>query len=339
MILPLVVARDNYKQMNDLSKDAANHLAVDESGAGQRVDNFLLRVLKGVPKSHIYRILRSGEVRVNRKRVRPDARLAVGDDLRIPPVRIASSTAARGHPPRPIALPILYEDEAVLAIDKPPGLAVHGGSGINFGLIEQLRATRPQARFLELVHRLDRDTSGVLLIAKKRAALVALHATLREGGADKRYVVLVKGRWRDAKRRVELPLLKFVSGGSERRVRVERDGGQAARTVFYRRRVWAGAEPPVSLLEAELHTGRTHQIRVHLTHLGFPLAGDDKYGDFSWNRTLAREGLKRMFLHAWRLSLPHPTEARVLTLESALPADLAAFVARLDGAHGATGDD
>ena len=324
--------------MNDLSKDAANHLAVDEAGAGQRVDNFLLRVLKGVPKSHIYRILRSGEVRVNRKRVRPDARLAVGDDLRIPPVRIASGTAARARAPRPVALPILYEDEALLAIDKPPGLAVHGGSGINFGLIELLRAARPEARFLELVHRLDRDTSGVLLVAKKRAALLALHATLREGEADKRYLVLVKGRWRDEKRRVELPLAKYLTRDSERRVRVERDGGQAARTVFYRRRVWAAALPPVSLLEAELHTGRTHQIRVHLTHLGFPLAGDDKYGDFPWNRALMKQGLKRMFLHAWRLSLPHPTEARELTLESPLPADLAAFVARLDGENRAAAD-
>src|SRR5271165_892721 len=220
--------------MNDLSKDAANHLAVDEAGVGQRVDNFLLRLLKGVPKSHIYRILRSGEVRVNRKRVRPDARLALGDDLRIPPVRTAAERAP-AHSARPIELPILYEDEALIAIDKPAGLAVHGGSGIAFGLIEQLRAQRPQARFLELVHRLDRDTSGVLLVAKKRAALLALHATLREGGADKRYLVLVKGRWRDAMRRVELPLAKFVTRESERRVRVEQDGGRAARTVFHRR--------------------------------------------------------------------------------------------------------
>jgi 23S rRNA pseudouridine955/2504/2580 synthase len=326
--------------MNDLSKDAANHLAVDEAGAGQRVDNFLLRVLKGVPKSHIYRILRSGEVRVNRKRVRPDVRLALGDDLRIPPVRTASGPRQPGQPPRALVLPILYEDEALLAIDKPPGLAVHGGSGIRFGLIEALRATRPQARFLELVHRLDRDTSGVLLVAKKRAALVAMHATLREGAAAKRYLVLVKGRWRDATRRVELPLAKFLTGDSERRVRVERHGGgQAARTVFHRRRVWAAAEPPVALLEAELHTGRTHQIRVHLTHLGFPLAGDDKYGDFTWNRALAKQGLKRMFLHAWRLSLPHPTTGRELSLESPLPADLAAFVARLDRSQAPAGDD
>jgi 23S rRNA pseudouridine955/2504/2580 synthase len=324
--------------MNDLSKDAANHLAVDEAGVGQRVDNFLLRLLKGVPKSHIYRILRSGEVRVNRKRVRPDARLALGDDLRIPPVRTAVGTKAPALSPRAVALPILFEDEALIAIDKPPGLAVHGGSGIRFGLIEQLRAERPQARFLELVHRLDRDTSGVLLVAKKRAALLGLHATLREGGADKRYLVLVKGRWRDAMRRVELPLAKFLTGQSERRVRVEHDGGQAARTVFHRRQVWANAVPPRSLLEAELHTGRTHQIRVHLTHLGFPLAGDDKYGDFPWNRELAKQGLKRMFLHAWRLSLPHPISGRVLSLESPLPADLAAFVARQDSAQIAAGD-
>jgi 23S rRNA pseudouridine955/2504/2580 synthase len=325
--------------MNDLSKDAASHLAVDEAGAGQRVDNFLLRLLKGVPKSHIYRILRSGEVRVNRKRVGPDARLALGDDLRIPPIRTASGTQAPSQPARPLVLPILYEDEALIAIDKPPGLAVHGGSGISFGLIEQLRATRPQARFLELVHRLDRDTSGVLLVAKKRAALVALHATLREGAAAKRYLVLVKGRWRDATRRVELPLTKFLTRDSERRVRVEHHGGgQAARTVFHRREVWADAVPPVSLLEAELHTGRTHQIRVHLTHLGFPLAGDDKYGDFTWNRALVKQGLKRMFLHAWRLSLPHPTTAQKLNLESPLPADLAAFVARLDRAHAAAGN-
>jgi 23S rRNA pseudouridine955/2504/2580 synthase len=320
--------------MNDLSKDAVNHLAVDEAGAGQRVDNFLLRVLKGVPKSHIYRILRSGEVRVNRKRVRPDARLAAGDDLRIPPVRIAEPQVARRPPPaRPIALPILHEDDALIAIDKPAGLAVHGGSGIAFGLIEQLRAARPEARFLELVHRLDRDTSGVLLVAKKRAALLALHAAFREGEVDKRYLVLVKGRWCDATRKVELPLTKFVTGAGERRVRIERDGGKVARTVFHRRRVWADAEPPVSLLEAELHTGRTHQIRVHLTHLGFPLAGDDKYGDFAWNKALAKQGLKRMFLHAWRLSLPHPAEPRRLTLESPLPPDLSAFVAKLGGSN------
>lgn len=316
--------------MNDLSKDAVNRLAVGEAGAGQRVDNFLLRVLKGVPKSHIYRILRSGEVRVNRKRVQPDTRLAAGDELRIPPIRTAAPDAARRRPtPRPIDPPILYEDDALIAVNKPAGLAVHGGSGVAYGLIEQLRAARPQAKFLELVHRLDRDTSGILLIAKKRAALVALHAALRAGQIDKRYLVMVRGKWRDAKRQVDLPLTKFLTGEGERRVRVERTAGQLSRTVFYKRQTWPDAEPPLSLLEAELHTGRTHQIRVHLTHLGFPLAGDDKYGDFAWNKLLVRQGLKRMFLHAWRLSLAHPVEAREIAFEAPLPPDLEGFVARL----------
>src|SRR5437762_429947 len=319
--------------MKDLSKDAVNHLAIDEAGAGQRVDNFLLRVLKGVPKSHIYRILRSGEVRLNRKRVRPDARLTAGDDLRIPPVRTAEPRRAPLRAPvRSMVLPILHEDDALIAIDKPAGLAVHGGSGIAFGLIEQLRAIRPDARFLELVHRLDRDTSGVLLVAKKRAALLALHASFRDGEADKRYLVLVRGRWRDAKRAVRLSLHKFATREGERRVRVEEDGREAE-TVIYRRRIWADHDPPLALLEAELHTGRTHQIRVHLTHLDFPLAGDDKYGDFTWNKALAKQGLKRMFLHAWRLTLPHPTEPRQLRLESPLPPDLAAFIERLDAAE------
>ena len=317
--------------MNDLSKDAARRLAVDESGAGQRVDNFLLRRLKGVPKSHIYRILRSGEVRLNSRRVKPDARLAAGDVLRIPPLRTPAPGAPRRPPAvAPTALPILYEDEALLAVDKPAGLAVHGGSGVSFGLIEQLRAARPATRFLELVHRLDRDTSGVLLVAKQRAALLALHAALREGRVDKRYLVLVRGAWRDAKRTVELPLTRFVTAEGERRVRIDTGAGRSATTVFHRRKLWDDAKPALSLLEAELRTGRTHQIRVHLTHLGFPLAGDDKYGDFAWNKALAKQGLKRMFLHAWRLSLPHPTEARRLRFESPLPADLAAFIARLD---------
>ena len=317
--------------MNDLSKDAARHVAIDEAAAGQRVDNFLLRVLKGVPKSHIYRILRSGEVRLNRRRVRPDARLAPGDDLRIPPLRTAADEGSTPRAPaRPLAVPILYEDDALIAIDKPAGLAVHGGSGIAFGAIEQLRAARPDARFLELVHRLDRDTSGVLLVAKKRAALTSLHASFREGDVDKRYLVLVKGRWRDAVRSVELPLVKFVTSAGERRVRIEREGGKLARTVFRKRQVWTAIEPPTSLLEAELHTGRTHQIRVHLTHLGFPLAGDDKYGDFAWNRALAKQGLKRMFLHAWRIAFRHPLEPRQVEFESPLPADLASFVAAQD---------
>ena len=325
--------------MNDLSKDAVNRLAVDEAGAGQRVDNFLLRVLKGVPKSHIYRILRSGEVRVNRLRVKPDVRLVLGDVLRIPPIRTGIPEAGtRKPPPLSPSIPILYEDDALIAVDKPAGLAVHGGSGVAFGLIEQMRAARPTAKFLELVHRLDRDTSGVILIAKKRAALVGLHAALREGRVDKRYQILVKGQWRDARRAVTLPLTKFLTSTGERRVRVEEEGGgQTAKTVFYRCRVWTDIDPAASLLEAELFTGRTHQIRVHLTHLGFALAGDEKYGDFAWNRTLAKQGLKRMFLHARRLVFTHPVEEREVAIESPLPADLSRFLNALDSTRPADG--
>jgi 23S rRNA pseudouridine955/2504/2580 synthase len=319
--------------MNELSKDAVSWLTVGEDAAGQRVDNFLSRILKGVPKSHIYRILRSGEVRINKGRAGPDARLALGDVVRVPPVRTAAParTPVAGFARVGPDLPILFEDDALIALDKPSGLAVHGGSGIAQGLIEQLRAARPDARFLELVHRLDRETSGILLIAKKRAALVGLHEQLREGGFDKRYLVLVRGRWRDEKRRVKLALHKFSTQEGERRVRVEEDG-QDAETVFRRRQTWFDRDPPLALLEAELLTGRTHQIRVHLTHLGFPLAGDDKYGDFAWNKVLAKQGLKRMFLHSCSLGFVHPVTGEAIRFESPLPADLARFIARLDAA-------
>ncbi len=322
--------------MNELSKDAVNWLTVGDEAAGQRIDNFLARVLKGVPKSHVYRILRSGEVRVNKGRVGPDARLAVGDVVRVPPVRTAAPATARPAEARPRpgpAVPVLYEDDALIVVDKPAGLAVHGGSGIAAGLIEQMRAARPAARFLELVHRLDRGTSGVMLLAKKRAALVALHAQLRDGGFDKRYLVLVRGRWRDEKRRVRLALHKFATREGERRVRVDAEEGKESETVFRRRAAWPDRDPPLALLEAELATGRTHQIRVHLAHLGFPLAGDDKYGDFAWNKALAKEGLKRMFLHAYALAFTHPATGERVEFSAPLPADLAAYVARLDGSR------
>ena len=326
--------------MNELSKDAVSWLTVGEDAAGQRVDNYLGKVLKGVPKSHIYRILRSGEVRINKGRVGPDARLVLGDVVRVPPVRTAAparSAPAGGFVRAGPALPILFEDDALIVLDKPSGLAVHGGSGIAQGLIEQLRAARPEAKFLELVHRLDRETSGILLVAKKRAALVGLHAQLREGAFDKRYLVLVRGRWRDEKRRVRLSLHKFATQEGERRVRVEEDG-QAAETIFRRRQIWLDHDPPLALLEAELKTGRTHQIRVHLTHLGFPLAGDDKYGDFAWNKVLAKQGLKRMFLHSFSLGFEHPVTGAAMTFESPLPDDLARFVARLDAKAAETHD-
>jgi 23S rRNA pseudouridine955/2504/2580 synthase len=318
---------DNYKRMNELSKDSVSWLTVDEDAAGQRIDNFLLRVLKGVPKSHIYRIVRSGEVRVNKGRVGPDRRLAPGDVLRIPPTRAARSGAARVGAPvaRAFTPAILLEDDWLLAVDKPAGLAVHGGSGIALGLIEQLRASRPHARALELVHRLDRDTSGVLLIAKKRAALTALHAQLRDGHVDKRYRVLVRGPWREARRVVDVPLHKFVTREGERRVRIE-PGGRESITVFRREKTWASHDPPLALLEAQLETGRTHQIRVHLAHLGHALAGDDKYGDFAWNRQLAREGLKRMFLHAAQLTFRHPVSGETLQIASPLPEELSRFL-------------
>lgn len=318
--------------MNELSKDSVVWLTVGEEGAGQRVDNFLARRMKGVPKSHIYRILRSGEVRVNKGRVGPDARLAVGDVVRVPPVRTAAPAVVRARKSLATKVPVLFEDEALIVVDKPSGLAVHGGSGIVMGLIEQMRASRPEARFLELVHRLDRDTSGVMLLAKKRAALVALHAALRDGEVDKRYLVLVRGNWRDEKRRVRLALHKFSTKDGERRVRVDDEAGRDAETIFRKRATWRDRDPPLSLLEAELLTGRTHQIRVHLAHLGFPLAGDDKYGDFAWNKMLAKGGLKRMFLHARRIEFAHPLTGAAMAFEAPLPADLARFLAGLDGA-------
>jgi 23S rRNA pseudouridine955/2504/2580 synthase len=318
--------------MNELSKNAVSWITVDDEAAGQRVDNFLLRTLKGVPKSHIYRIVRSGEVRVNKGRVGPDARLAAGDVLRIPPTRTARSVASTLRAPvvSTFKPAILLEDDLLIAVDKPAGLAVHGGSGIALGLIEQLRASRPDARFLELVHRLDRETAGVLLVAKKRLALTSLHAQLRDGKIDKRYLVLVRGPWPEAKRVVDVPLHKFVTAAGERRVRIQ-EGGRDSVTIFRRERSWEAHDPPLALLEAELKTGRTHQIRVHLAHLGHALAGDDKYGDFAWNRQLARDGLKRMFLHAKQLAFAHPTRGGTVRIVSPMPRDLQEFMVALDG--------
>ena len=301
---------------------AVRYMEVAEEEAGQRIDNYLLARLKGVPKSHIYRILRSGEIRVNSKRVEAAQRVAAGDRIRIPPVRVAERDAPEPAPH--FKLPVLFEDDHLLAIDKPAGLAVHGGSGIAHGVIESLRSMRPQARFLELVHRLDRETSGVLLLAKKRSALTALHEMLRTRGLDKRYLVGVAGRFRNQRQRVRLALAKRVTNEGEKRVRVS-DSGQEAETIFHL--VQRG--PEYSLLEAELLTGRTHQIRVHLAHLGHPVLGDDKYGDFELNKALRKQGLKRMFLHAAKLSFAHPATGETLELNSPLPADLEKFRLRI----------
>jgi 23S rRNA pseudouridine955/2504/2580 synthase len=294
--------------------------------AGQRIDNFLLRIWKGVPKSHIYRVLRSGEVRVNKGRIAQTYRLEEGDLVRMPPVRVAEKST----PTAPGAeFKILFEDSHLLVIDKPAGVAVHGGSGVSYGVIEQLRAARPQAKFLELVHRLDRDTSGILLLAKKRSALTNLHEQIREGLIDKRYLVLVHGDWQNPRQHIKLPLFKYTAPDGERRVRVQADG-LASHTVFNLvRRVGAFA-----LLEAELKTGRTHQIRVHLASSGFAIAGDDKYGDFSLNRSLQKAdsthiALKRMFLHAHQITFTHPETAEAVTLNAALPPECERFLTSL----------
>ena len=293
-------------------------LEVGEEAAAQRIDNFLLRRLKGVPKSHVYRVLRSGEVRVNSGRVKPAYRLQVGDRVRVPPVRISEKQVQR--PPKPLGLPVVFEDAALLVVDKPSGVAVHGGSGVSFGVIESLRAERPEAKLLELAHRLDRDTSGLLIVAKKRSALVELHRMLREGEVEKVYLAIGKGVPSQKTFEVSESLHKYVAGSGERRVAVQ-EGGKAALT-----RVKLLKNDGVSsLLELRLLTGRTHQIRVHLAHAGHPVLGDDKYGDFALNRELAKRGVKRLFLHAARLSFRHPSSGERIRLESPLPAEMRAF--------------
>ncbi len=309
--------------MNSLSKDSATWREVDESSQDQRIDNYLQKILKGVPKSHIYRILRSGEVRVNSRRVQASYRLQDGDKVRLPPVRTSVKPIRTGAsvPSALFCGPVLFEDDDLLVIDKPSGVAVHGGSGISSGIIEQMREARPGLRFLELVHRLDRATSGVLILAKKRSALTGLHAQLREGTVRKHYLALVLGEWKDAKRNVRVALHKYVSASGERRV-VADEQGQQAHTVFRLVR----NIPGYSLLNAELKTGRTHQIRVHLAHIGYPIAGDDKYGDFDANKRLVKLGFKRMFLHAATLEFSHPRSAQMVRVEAPLPPELERFL-------------
>jgi 23S rRNA pseudouridine955/2504/2580 synthase len=316
------------------ARPAVRHLEIDAAHAGQRLDNFLIRELKGVPKTHIYRLVRKGEVRINKGRCRPDTRLAAGDVVRIPPVRGRDAQAR--HLPAAVAPGdlewlegrVLYEDEALLAIDKPSGLAVHGGSGVSLGLIESLRRLRPHAPMLELVHRLDRDTSGCLLVAKKRAALTGLHAQLREGGVDKRYLALVAGGWSGKARRVDAPLAKYHLDSGERRVSVE-DAGKESASRFTPQRVYRHGALAATLVEVKLLTGRTHQARVHAAHIGHPIAGDDKYGDPAFNRATRALGLTRLFLHASALRFRHPVSGAALALAAPLPAELAALLDRL----------
>jgi len=324
-----------------LNPQQVNQLVVDEESAGQRIDNFLFRYLKGVPKSHVYRIIRSGEVRLNKGRVSAEDRVADGDVVRIPPLRMASVPAAVATEPAapPREFPVLYEDDQLLALNKPAGVAVHGGSGLSWGVIEQLRRARPQAPLLELVHRLDRETSGILLVAKKRSALRKLQDQFRERETQKTYLALVEGHWPASRKLIDLPLQKYLLKDGERRVKVvSPDHPDAMRSISLVRVVshgsWANEKTlavnptPVSLLAVTIKTGRTHQIRVHLASCGHPIAGDDKYGNFDWNRELARSSLKRMFLHAWKLGFAHPQTGASLHLEAKLPTELECVVNR-----------
>lgn len=332
---------DGGKPLNSSFSDgpaAVRHLLVDEESAGQRLDNFLFRELKGVPKTHIYRIIRSGEVRRNKGRISADDRVEAGDLLRIPPIRLSERAAEKAQAAVPArSFPVLFEDEAFLALDKPAGVAVHGGSGVSFGVIEQLRQARPQARLLELVHRLDRETSGLLLIAKKKSALKALQDQFRERETGKTYLTLVKGRWPERLKVLDQPLHKYLQADGERRVRVVEpghpDGMRSVTLVKVQQHIPAKAglealcPEGLTLLEVTIKTGRTHQIRVHLSHAGHPIAGDDKYGDFELNRQLAKTGLRRMFLHAWRLRLAHPISGETMELHSELPLELKNWLA------------
>ena len=324
-----------------ISKDSVSLITVAEHEAGQRLDNYLIKILKGVPKSHIHRIIRAGEVRLNKKRCKPDSRIQTGDLLRIPPVRTAekqrsSENRAQAVPAREFT--IIYEDDALLVIDKPAGIAVHGGSGVSFGVIEQIRRARPEARYLELVHRLDKDTSGLLMIAKKRSALVKLHEAIRNDHPKKIYLALGVGKLPNDSFHVKLPLFKYTGAQGEKLVRVSEDG-QSAHTVF---RVLnrfsdgllhqAGLSH-LTLVEATLKTGRTHQIRVHLQSQHCPIAGDERYGDYQANKRLQKLGLKRMFLHASELHLDHPLTGEKLVLKADLPQELQQFTVMLENRH------
>ncbi len=309
------------------------HLTVDESSAGQRLDNYLMRCLKGVPKTHVYRVIRSGEVRVNKGRAAADTRVQAGDDVRVPPVRVAERPAAAAVPAREFN--VLFEDEWLLAIDKPAGVAVHGGSGVSFGVIEQLRRARPEAKFLELVHRLDRETSGVLLLAKKRSALTALQDQFRARDTGKTYVTLVRGEWPASLKVIDVPLHKYLKPDGERRVRTSTaDDAQAKRSITLVKVVQRFAG--FTLLDVSIKTGRTHQIRVHLAHSGHAIVGDDKYGDFEFNKSLARgtalpdARFDGMFLHARRLAFEHPASAERLEVLAPLPTPCQALLQELE---------
>lgn len=295
--------------------------------AGQRLDKFLARALPGVPKSRLYRLIRRGEVRVNGKRAAPELRVQAGDDVRLPPVHEAPADTPRRVPRElveRIAACIVHEDERVLVVDKPAGIAVHGGSGVSFGVIEALRAARPEEE-LELVHRIDRDTSGCLVVARKRSVLRALHASLRERGFEKRYLALLLGHWNLGDKRIDVPLRTDLRVGGERTVKAHASGKPAVsrfRPVQFFGKL-------ATLVEVTIDTGRTHQIRVHAAYAGHPVAGDDKYGDREGNAQLRALGLERMFLHASSVSFPWPDGGGELSVNTPLPPELREVLDRL----------
>ncbi|HVY22380.1 MAG TPA: RluA family pseudouridine synthase [Steroidobacteraceae bacterium] len=315
------------------SQSGVRYVEASEGDAGQRLDNFLLRVFKAVPKSHVYRVLRKGEVRVNGKRAKPETRLVLGDRVRIPPIRI-DAEPSQGKPSGSlqsfISAAIIHEDRDLLIINKPSGVAVHGGSGLAFGVIEALRAARPELTELELVHRLDRDTSGVLVLAKRRAALREMHAALREREMTKRYLALVCGKWTLGKKTLELPLLTNQKQGGERMVRVHPEG-QSAHSVFMPKQHFGKL---ATLMDIEIGTGRTHQIRVHAAYAGHPVAGDEKYGDKQCNDSLRPFGLKRMFLHAQSLQFVKPGTTETFTITAPLSDELQEVLNKLEEAAG-----
>lgn len=302
------------------------HLTVDKAYAEQRLDNFLVSRLKGLPKSRLYRLLRKGEIRVNKKRVKPDYRIQAGDDIRIPPLRLAPAAEARPSQQllNRLGDRILYEDKGFFVINKPAGMAVHGGSGVNFGVIETLRQLYPNEKSLELVHRLDKETSGCLLIAKKPSALRYLHELIRTDKIEKVYIALVQGNWPRSVKRVDVPLHKNQLSSGERLVKVSLQG-KSALTSFRVLQRFGKA----TLIEAQPHTGRTHQIRVHAAHAGHPLAADDKYGNKEFNKWIKDKGAKRLCLHAARLTFQLPDSSQTITIEAPLPEDIKCCLANL----------
>jgi 23S rRNA pseudouridine955/2504/2580 synthase len=309
---------------SDSAAPKVSQVEVGERGDGQRLDNFLGRILSDVPRSHLFRLIRKGEVRVNGKRAKPDTRLQASDIVRVPPVRVGAAAPPRRAPSglvADLAAAVIHEDPRLLVIDKPAGVAVHGGSGVSFGVIEALRAARPDET-LELVHRIDRETSGILLVARKPASLRALHALMRDGQVEKKYLALVKGKWELGKKRIDAPLRTDLRVGGERTVKAHASGKEAVSHFsplqFFGKKA--------SLVEVALETGRTHQIRVHAAHAGYPLAGDDKYGDAEFNEKMQALGLGRMFLHAHQVSFVWPDTGMEFSVSTPLPQNLKAVL-------------